>query len=53
MNWYKRKYSQRYQEIIDNPEYYSDPDDPEYYEANRYFSIGQMPEEDEGDKNYC
>jgi hypothetical protein len=51
MNWYKKILSQNYQDIMDNPDIYSDPDDPEHFNSNRYFSIGQN---DEGEKeSYC
>jgi len=47
MNWYKKiLLTQRYQDILDDPETYSDPDDPEYFESNKYFSIGQEQEEE-------
>ena len=51
MNWYKKITAQSYQEIVDNPEHYSDPEEPGYFEANRYFSIGQN--EDDEDNSYC
>ena len=51
-NWYERhKLSQTYQDIIDNPDIYSNPDDPEHYNANLYFSIGQNADDDE--ESYC
>ena len=37
----QEKLTQTYDEIIDNPKEYSDPDDPEYFESSRYFSIDQ------------
>ena len=54
MNWYKK--AQSYQEVMDDPETYSDPDDPEYFNANKYFSIGQNPELESSGKRdwgYC
>ena len=51
MNWYKKIYSQTYQEIMENPNEYSDSEDPEHYESNRYFSIGQN--EDTSGESYC
>ena len=47
MNWYKKILAQSYQDIMDDPDTYSDPDDPEHYDANRYFSIGQNEDSDE------
>lgn len=52
MNWYKTiKLAQTYDEIMDNPEEYEDSNAPGYFEANRYFSIGQNSEDDED--GYC
>ena len=50
-NWYKNITAQTYYDIINDPETYSDPDDPEHFNANRYFSIGQNRESDE--ESYC
>jgi len=36
---------------MDDPETYSDPDEPDYFDANRYFSIGQNEETNE--ESYC
>jgi hypothetical protein len=47
MNWYKNILAQTYQQLMDNPENY-DPDD---YEANKYFSIGQN--RNDGDDSFC
>jgi len=52
MNWYKKILAQTYQEIMDYPGAYSDPDDPEHYNAIRYFSIGQGNDV-KIDDNYC
>jgi len=49
-NWYKNITAQTYYDIINDPETYSDPDDPEHFNANRYFSIGQNEDSEE---NYC
>ena len=46
------KTAQRYEDVMADPETYSDPEDPELFESYRYFSIGQMDEED-GEKSYC
>ena len=52
MNWYKKHIlSQTYQEVMDNIEMYSDPDDPDHLESYRYFSIGQN--EDTREEGYC
>jgi len=51
MNWYKKIIAQRYQDVMDNPHDYSDPDDPQHFDANRYFSIGQNGENEE--ESYC
>ena len=52
MNWYKKLLlSQTYEEVMSDPETYSDPDDPEYFESYRYFSIGQGEDADE--ESYC
>lgn len=52
MNWYKKYVlSQTYEEIMTDPDTYSDPDDPDQLEAYRYFSIGQN--EDAENDNYC
>jgi len=51
MNWYKKiKISQTYQEVMDDPIEYSDPDDPEHFNSQRYFSIGQNDDQNYG---YC
>ncbi len=49
-NWYKNITAQTYYDIINDPETYSDSDDPEHFNANRYFSIGQNEDVEE---NYC
>lgn len=49
MNWYKR--AQNYEEVMSNPEYYTDEDNPGFFEASRYFSIGQN--DDEEYDSYC
>jgi hypothetical protein len=51
MNWYKKILAGRYQEVMDDPETYSDPDDPGMLDAYRYFAIGQDDEDYEN--NYC
>ena len=51
MNWYKKILSQTYQEVMEDPEHYSDLDNPDYFEASRYFSIGQN--DDEEYDSYC
>ena len=52
MNWYLKKIlAQNYEDVMNDPETYSDPDDPGHFDSNRYFSIGQN---DVGDKeSYC
>ena len=51
MNWYKKILAQSYQDVMSDPETYSDPDEPDHFDANRYFSIGQNQED--GDESYC
>ena len=51
MNWYKKILSQTYQEVMDDPESYSDQEDPGYFNAYRYFAIGQ--DDDLVDSSYC
>lgn len=50
MNWYKKILSQTYEEVMADPEEYTDPDEPDLFDARRYFSIGQYETEEE---SYC
>ncbi len=53
MNWYKTiKLAQTYDEIMDNPDEYTDSNAPDdSFTAARYFSIGQNCDSDEN--SYC